>query len=80
MPLRGICMLERSKSNFIQPLPPEKSAFALLDQTLRPSDGERMGILLELLDEVTTRVPVWRMGCDISAEAAEMAYRAMLGE
>lgn len=80
VPLRGICMLERSKSNFIQPLPPEKSAFALLDQTLRPSDGERMGILLELLDEVTTRVPVWRMGCDISREAAEMAYRAMSGK
>lgn len=57
-----------------------KSAFALLDQTLRPADGERMGILLELLDEVTTRVPVWRMGCDISAEAAEMAYRAMSGK
>lgn len=53
--------------------------FTLLDQTLRPADGERMGILLELLDEVTTRVPVWRMGCDISAEAAEMAYRAMSG-
>lgn len=52
----------------------------LLDQTLRPSDGERMGILLELLDEVTTRVPVWRMGCDISREAAVMAYRAMSGE
>lgn len=80
VPLRGICMLERSKSNFIQPLPPEKSAFALLDQTLRPSDGERMSILLELLDEVTTRVPVWRMGCDISREAAEMAYRAMSGK
>lgn len=45
-----------------------------------PADGERMGILLELLDEVTTRVPVWRMGCDISAEAAEMAYRAMSGK
>lgn len=73
-------MLERSKSNFIQPLPPEKSAFALLDQTLRPSDGERMGILLELLNEVTNRVPVWRMGCDISAEAAVMAYRAMSGK
>ena len=80
MPLRGICVLERNDVNFIEPLPPEKSAFALLDQTLRPSDGERMGILLELLDEVTTRVPVWRMGCDISREAAEMAYRAMSGK
>ena len=79
VPLRGICVLERSPENFIEPLPTEKSVFALLDQTLRPSDGERMSILLELLDVVTTNVPVWRMGCNISADAAEMAYRAMSG-
>lgn len=80
VPLRGICILERSQNNFIEPLPPERSVFALLDQTLRPSDGERMNALLELLDAVTSNVPIWRMGCDISTEAAEMAYRAMSGK
>ena len=77
VPLRGICVLERSDVNFIEPLPPEKSVFSLLDQTLRPSDGERMGALLELLDAVTSHVPVWRMGCNISTEAAELAYKTM---
>ncbi len=80
VPLRGICILERSQNNFIEPLPPERSVFALLDQTLRPSDGERMNALLELLDAVTSNVPIWRMGCDISTEAAEMAYGAMSGK
>ena len=80
VPLRGICILERSQNNFIEPLPPERSVFALLDQTLRPSDGERMNALLELLDAVTSNVPIWRMGCDISTEAAEMAYRTMSGK
>lgn len=79
VPLRGICVLERSDVNFIEPLPPEKSVFSLLDQTLRPSDGERMGALLELLDAVTSHVPVWRMGCNISTEAAELAYKTMSG-
>ena len=71
--------MERSDVNFIEPLPPEKSVFSLLDQTLRPSDGERMGALLELLDAVTSHVPVWRMGCNISTEAAELAYKTMSG-
>ena len=80
VPLRGICVLERSAENFIEPLPLEKSVYALLNQTLRPSDGERMNCLLELIDEVTARIPVWRMGCNISTEAAKMAYEAMSGK
>ena len=79
VPLRGICVLERSPENFIEPLPPERSVFSLLNQTLRPTDSERMTMLLDLLDAVTTRIPVWRMGCNISAEAAKMAYNAMSG-
>ena len=79
VPLRGICVLERSPENFIEPLPPERSVFALLNQTLRPSDSERMTKLLDLLDEVTRNIPVWRMGCNISKEAAEMSYHAMSG-
>lgn len=77
--LRGITVLERSPENFIEPLPPEKAVFALLNQTLRPADGESMDILLTLVDKVTTKVPIWRMGCNISTEAAQMAYDAMSG-
>ncbi len=76
-PLRGICVLERNPENFIEPLSPEQSAYFLLNQTLRPPDGERMGRLLELLDAVTTHIPMWHMGCNISKEAAQMAYDAM---
>ncbi len=80
IPLRGICVLERSQTNFIEPLPPEKSVYCLLDQTIRPLDGELMGRLLELLDAVAAKIPLWRMGCNISPEAAEMAYKAMSGK
>lgn len=79
VPLRGICVLERSRDNFIEPLPAEKSLYALLNQTLRPADADRMNRLLDLLDAVTTHIPVWRMGCNISREAAQMAYEAMSG-
>lgn len=79
VPLQGICILERSEKNFIEPLPAEKAVFALLDQTLRPEGEEEMLLLLDMLDRVTREVKVWRMGCDISVEAAKVAYEAMRG-
>jgi len=77
VPLRGICVLERSEKNFITRLPPDKALFHLLDQTARPRDEKSMSKLLDLLGTVTESVPVWRMGCDISTDAARMAYDAM---
>lgn len=77
VPLRGICILERSPENFIEPLSPEQAVFSLLNQTLRPTDSGRMTMLLDLIDTVTTGIPIWRMGCNISEEAAQMAYNAM---
>lgn len=77
VPLRGICILERSERNFIEPLSAEKAVFALLDQTLRPDGEEEMLLLLDYLDRVTREINVWRMGCNISVEAARVAYESM---
>lgn len=80
VPLKGICILTRSENNYIEPLAAEDALFPLLDQTVRPKDEEKMSLLLEMLGEVIEQVGVWKMGCNISAEAAKMAYAAMSGE
>lgn len=80
VPLRGICVLERSMQNFINPLPAEKAVYALLNQTLRPEEPEKMAALLEYIDRVTENIPMWRMGCNISTEAAGLAYEVMSGK
>lgn len=77
VPLQGICMLERSPENFIQPLSADKAVFGILNQTVRPPDESGMDCLLTMLDEVVNRVPIWRMGCNISTAAAQTAYDAM---
>lgn len=77
VPLRGICMLERSEHNFIEPLSADKAIFSILNQTVRPPLERDMDSLLTLLDRVVTDVPVWRMGCNISTDAAQIAYDAM---
>lgn len=80
VPLRGICVLERSPENFIEPLPAEKAVYALLNQTLRPEDPAAMSALLGHIDRVTENIPMWRMGCNISTEAAGLAYEVMSGK
>ena len=77
VPLQGICVLGRSERNFIQPLPADEAIFALLNQTLRPTDESRMDALLSHIDRVVSSVKMWRMGCNISLEAAQTAFDAM---
>ena len=77
VPVQGICVLERSETNFIESLDEGTAVFSVLNQTIRPRNPEYMNNLLTILDKVIGSVPVWRMGCNISVEAAQTAYNAM---
>lgn len=77
VPIQGICVLERSEHNFIEPLDEGTAVYSILNQTIRPRTEDFMDNLLTLMDRVIATVPVWRMGCNISTQAAETAYKAM---
>ena len=77
VPLGGICFLERSKENFIEPMDAGDAIIRVLNQTVRPSDAGDMDQLLKTLDTVLGSTPLYRMGCNISPDAAKMAYAAM---
>ncbi len=79
VPIGGICALERSERDYIVRAGDSEAAYRLLDQTIRPESGEDMARLLGLLNDVVREIPVWRMGCGISVQAAKMAYEAMSG-
>jgi hypothetical protein len=79
VPLQGICLLERSENNFIGRCDGGKAVFSILNQTIRPPVEKHMDRLLSTLDRVLGNVPVWKMGCNISTEAAAMAFEAMNG-
>ncbi len=73
-PIKGICVLERSADNFIHRMDEGRAIFSILDQTFRPDGEAEMNKLLGLLDKVITTVPVYRLGCNISTQAAQLAY------
>jgi len=77
VPLRGICVLGRSAENFIEPLPAANAVYSLLNQTIRPKDPEKMSLLMDYVTKTAEAVKLWRMGCNISLDAARLAYEAM---
>ncbi|MDY5577566.1 MAG: hypothetical protein SPF70_08910 [Lachnospiraceae bacterium] len=75
--IKALCILERGKENSIQ----KESFFDaypfILNQTYRPDDEQGMAKTLELVNKMMNLLPVYKMKCNISREAAEMAYNAM---
>ncbi len=79
VPLGGICILERSEENWIKRVSGKEVIFPIMHQTLRPPDEKNMDCLLANLDKLLRTVPIYRMGCNISLDAARLAYETMGG-
>ena len=80
VPVGGICLLNRGESNSIEPYTGATTVYELLQQTVRPGYAEVRGQLLELLDSLMTSVPVWRLYCTPTADAAILSHKAMADE
>lgn len=77
VPLGGICLLERSEKNEIKPYGGVKAVFDLLQQTVRPVTADARGQVLELLNDLMEKVPVWKLHCNMEQEAARVSHDAM---
>ena len=77
VPLRAICLLERGDENVVHPISAKEAVFMLLQQSNRPQDPLRMPRYLDLLDRLSQGVAFYRMACNMSPEAAMVAYETM---
>lgn len=79
VPLRALCILQRAAQNTIEPISAAESLPMLLQQVYRPADSEAMEKTLVLIESLAASVSLWRMGCNMDIEAAQIAYHAMKG-
>ena len=77
VPLKAICLLERAAENSIRPAGFYECYPMLLQQVYRPMDGASMKKTLELIDRLAASVSLWRLGCNMDPEAAQISYNAM---
>lgn len=76
-PLRAVCILTRSETNWIRPISKQQALPVLCQQTHRPEDPAALTKTLALVDRLGSMVPLYRLGCNMDPEAAKVAYRGM---
>ena len=79
VPLKAICILERAEKNVIRRVSPVEAYPLLLQQIYRPQDPASMSRTLTLIDRLIGRVDLWRLGCNMEPEAAQISYHTMRG-
>lgn len=77
VPLGGICLLERGQINEIEPAGGAATVYELLQQTVRPQTIDGRAKVLDLLDDLMGKVPVWKLKCNMELEAARVSHDAM---
>lgn len=84
VPLKGICILERSAKNHIIRLDSKeqlRSAYPMMvQQTHKSSNPASVRRTMELIDRLMEAVPIYRLSCNMEPEAAKVAYEGMQNE
>ena len=75
VPVRAICILERAQENHIREITKAEALPMLLQQMYRPADPAALAKTLTLIDRLN--VKLYRLGCNMEKEAAEVSYNAM---
>jgi hypothetical protein len=75
VPLRAICILERSEGNRITEITKRETLPMLFQQAYRPMDTEAMQRTIELIERLN--IKFYRLGCNMELSAAELSYGTM---
>lgn len=79
VPLKAICILERAEQNAITPMDTAEALPMLMQQSFRTGTPGGTVLLFDILDKLTKRVQLYRLGCNMDPQAAIVAYEGMKG-
>lgn len=77
VPLKAICILERSADNHIERLAVKDASMMILQQIYRPSTPQGMRNTLQMVDRLCSCTELYRLGCNMENEAANVAFEGM---
>ena len=77
-PLAAICIIERGERNECIELPEREAVKAIMGQVMMHPDKQLAILQLRLIDAMIKSVPVYKMYCLPNAEAAQVAFDAMI--
>ncbi len=77
VPLKAVCLLERSTENEIERASDNEIVDKIFHQVLMPIESEQIIRQLDLLNLLVTEIPIYKLKCNLSPEAAVVAYNGM---
>ena len=77
VPLKGLCILERGAENRIARISAAEALPMLQKQAYRPLEEHKETAFLQLVDRLSQAVPLWKMACNKTPDAAHIAFEAM---
>lgn len=78
--IKGICQIYQAKENVIEKVSPSDMLMTVLNQTIRPTEVDKFDKLLDLIDKLLSKVNLYKLGCNISLDAARLAFETMSKE
>ena len=77
VPVEGICLLSRGGENKIARVGNDEAISAIMEQTSRPEGAASMIELLDIIEKLLGKVPIYRLFCNMEPEAADVSYDGM---
>ena len=78
LPLEAICLLKRAAENRIQRISAEEAIDSLMRHAHMPGTPAAQLKTIRLLDGICRGVKLYRLGCNMDPDAAELSIRAMV--
>ncbi len=79
VPLKAICILERAEQNTITRVDAAEALPMLMQQSFRTGTTGGTVLLFDILEKLTERVQLYRLGCNMDPQAAIVAFEGMKG-
>ena len=77
VPLKAICILERSEENHIEQITMKEAYPMLIQQVYRPNDVFALQKTMSLVDKLGRSVKFYRLRCNMDISAAQISYDGM---
>ena len=72
--LQHICFIERSETNFVEPMNKEDAIDHIFNQVYMPKDPVAVLNTMQLIDRLLSCCKLWTIHCNMEEEAAKIAY------
>ena len=77
VPLKAVCILTRAQENRIERTDKRTALPMLIQQTHRPEDPKKTAKTLRLIDSLAGSISLYRLGCNMEIQAAQIAHNAL---